>query len=68
MNDASVVEVSRCRLVCCTLLDELVLALILKMMIGSLFKIVPNWRVLTLTARKYLAVFNFYQMYYECVE
>jgi hypothetical protein len=38
VNDVLVVEISRCRLARCTLLDEHVLALILKMMIGVCLK------------------------------
>ena len=43
MNDASVIEVSRCGLACDALLGKRVLALILKMMAGNLLKTVSNW-------------------------
>ena len=43
------IEVSRCGLVRGTVLDEYVLALILKMMTGNLLKTIANWVVLTPT-------------------
>jgi hypothetical protein len=45
-----VVESSKYGLACDTLSSEHVLALILKMITGSLFKMVSNWRVLTKVA------------------
>ena len=47
MNDVSVIRVSRCGITRGTLSGKHVLTLIWMIMIGSSFKIVSNWAVLT---------------------